>query len=415
MASIFKVWCTRKGADGSKVREKSKNWYGQFKDADGRTVRKPLCEDKTASQAMLTELIRKSNMVRSGLVDRFDDHRRRPLSEHIADFDTSMKSRGCCDEHRKIVVSKLRRVMIGCKFRYSGDISASNVEAFVAKIRKDENLSPQTCNFYVQAAKQFCKWMVEDARMALSPLAHLKRANVKVDQRRVRRELTDDEIARLLTATENGDVCSRLNGPDRAMLYRVALSTGLRAGELGSLTPKSFDLHADPPTVEIEPENEKAGRGAVLPIPDDLVTVLRPWLATRPSGSPVWPGRWSEQKRGASMMRHDLAAARQAWLKEAENDPVEREAREQSDFLCYFSHDGEQADFHALRHSFLSRLGRSGASPKELQRMARHASVEITLTRYVHASMFDLASAVNRLPSLPTGYGQGRGLRKTGS
>lgn len=33
----------------------------------------------------------------------------------------------------------------------------------------------------------------------------------------------------------------------------------------------------------------------------------------------------------------------------------------------YRDDDGQQADFHALRHTYLSRLGRSGASPKAMQ------------------------------------------------
>ena len=40
-------------------------------------------------------------------------------------------------------------------------------------------------------------------------------------------------------------------GRDRAVLYRLAVGTGFRAGELASLTPESFDLDADPPTVTI--------------------------------------------------------------------------------------------------------------------------------------------------------------------
>ena len=31
----------------------------------------------------------------------------------------------------------------------------------------------QTANFYLQAAKQFCKWMVRERRASESPLAHL--------------------------------------------------------------------------------------------------------------------------------------------------------------------------------------------------------------------------------------------------
>jgi integrase len=251
--------------------------------------------------------------------------------------------------------------------------------------------------------------------MPTSPLAHLKRSNVKVDQRRRRRELSADEISRLLAATEAVGVCSKLSGPDRAMLYRVALSTGLRAAELGSLTPESFDLTSERPTVTIEAENEKARRGAELPLPDSLVSALSPWLAGKAHGRPIWPGVWSRQKRGARMMRHDLEAARKAWLEEAKDDPREQESRQKSDFLCYVSKEGEQADFHSLRHTMLSRLGRSGATPKELQLMARHATVEITLTRYCHASMLDLSSAVNRMPALPAENTRAVVLRPTGS
>ena len=81
--------------------------------------------------------------------------------------------------------------------------------------------------------------------------------------------------------------------------------------------------------------------------------------------------------------------------------------------------DKGQADFHALRHTYLSRLGRSGASPKAMQLLARHTTVELTLGRYTHASLFDLASAVGGLPPLPVGESsdgsEGQILRATGT
>jgi hypothetical protein len=65
--------------------------------------------------------------------------------------------------------------------------------------------------------------------------------------------------------------------------------------------------------------------------------------------------------------------------------------------------DEGQADFNALRHTYLPRLGRSGASPKAMQRLARHTTVELTLRKDTHANLYDLASAVDGLPPLPTG------------
>ena len=66
--------------------------------------------------------------------------------------------------------------------------------------------------------------------------------------------------------------------------------------------------------------------------------------------------------------------------------------------------DEGQADFHALRHTYLSRLGRSGASPKAMQRLARHTTVELTLGKYTHVNLYDLKSAVEGLPPLPTAH-----------
>ncbi len=105
------------------------------------------------------------------------------------------------------------------------------------------------------------------------------------------------------------------------------------------------------------------------------------------------------------MLKADLKAARDAWIKETD-DPAERASRERSDFLTWEDSEGRFADFHALRHTYLSQLGRSGASPKVMQMLARHSTVELTIGRYVHAGLFDLSSAVDRLPQLKIGTGK---------
>ena len=136
--------------------------------------------------------------------------------------------------------------------------------------------------------------------------------------------------------------------------------------------------------------------------PAGLVTVLRDYIATdcEHDSTPLWPGKWAEQKRGSKFIRHDLDHARERWLIESSSDD-ERRQRERSDFLRYLDSDNKQADFHSLRHSYLSRLGRSGASAKVMQKLARHSTVELTLGRYTHSGLFDLSSAVNALPPLP--------------
>ena len=43
----------------------------------------------------------------------------------------------------------------------------------------------------------------------------------------------------------------------------------------------------------------------------------------------------------AEMLRADLDTARREWRKAADNDPQERQRREQSDFLAAVNHEGE--------------------------------------------------------------------------
>src|SRR4029078_1488128 len=58
------------------------------------------------------------------------------------------------------------------------------------------------------------------------------------------------------------------------------------------------------------------------------------------------------------------------------------------------------ADFHALRHSFIALLDRSGATLKEAMQLARHSDPKLTMAVYGRAQLHDLGEAVRRLPEL---------------
>ena len=59
----------------------------------------------------------------------------------------------------------------------------------------------------------------------------------------------------------------------------------------------------------------------------------------------------------------------------------------------------EYADFHSLRHSYLTLGGRSGIDLRTLQELAGHSKPELT-ARYSHRRLYDLAGAVDKLPNL---------------
>jgi hypothetical protein len=90
---------------------------------------------------------------------------------HIDDFEKSLLSKGSSSKHAKLVSNRARRVMRECRFQFWSDLSASKVQSRIADLRdNDRVVSIQTQNFYLQAVKQFGKWMVRDGRASESPL-----------------------------------------------------------------------------------------------------------------------------------------------------------------------------------------------------------------------------------------------------
>ena len=102
------------------------------------------------------------------------------------------------------------------------------------------------------------------------------------------------------------------------------------------------------------------------------------------------------------MIERDLMAARDKWLDEAKTEE-ELERRLKSDFLCQCNDDGLYADFHSLRHWFITGLARAGVSPKMAQTLARHSDVRLTLGVYTHVELPDRSAAIESLPAPPAG------------
>ena len=274
-------------------------------------------------------------------------------------------------------------------------------------VKKDRGMfaaaSAQTYNHYLRTAKQFTRWLVRDRRIPSDPLVHLSNINTSVDRRHDRRALTYEEFARLSDAARTGKAIEGMSGPDRAMLYVLAGWTGFRKGELGSLTRTSFRLEGEPATVTVAAGYSKRRRTDTQILHPEVVEQLKAWLA----GKKLAPDQLlfviSERAGGlerdtSNMIRKDLARARELWLKEAATAD-EQKQRGESDFLRYETRDGLFADFHSLRHFFITSLERSGISPKMAQTLARHSDIRLTLGIYTHVGLRDQTLAIEALPS----------------
>lgn len=149
---------------------------------------------------------------------------------------------------------------------------------------------------------------------------------MQVDRRHDRRALSDEEVSKLLIATLNGKIAYRFEPMERMMLYIMALSTGLRASELASLTTDGLDLDASPPTVTVKAGYSKRRRLDILPLPKDILEQARDWLSGKKKSDKLWPGDWASNKYAGKMLQIDLAVAE----------------------VPYVDANGLFADFHAL-------------------------------------------------------------------
>ena len=349
-----------------------------------------------------------------GLIDRARVMAGQTLQEHLDAYEAAMTGLERSAQHVEQEVAKIKRFLTECGFRYWSDITAEKVQSFLAGLRRDDDRSCRTINAYLGAFKTFCRWCVADGRAAESPVLHVKGMNARTDVRRRRRALSDDELRALLTTAQNGPREHKMPGPERAMLYRVAVETGLRWSELRSLRRESFKLTGGQLTVTVAAGYSKHRREDVLPLRVEMAMTLKEYFDVAPAltGAPAFPNM-PASNRGGRMIEADLTAARTAWIAEAQT-PEERERREKTDFLKAKDSGGGVVDFHALRHTFITNLARSGVHPKTAQDLARHSDINLTLSRYTHTLIEDRARAVANLPDVTPNTGSGS-LRATGT
>jgi integrase len=321
---------------------------------------------------------------------QLDKARRRPITEHLTDFEESLRSRGVGDRHLENILPRIRKTIDGCSIRTLANVDAEKIEAWLARQQRSGLLSAQTRKHYAVHLKQLGRWLVATGRAAKNPFAALRTSlNVQNDRRHLRRAILPDELQALLTTTAAGAVTRcKMTGRQRCLCYAVALGTGLRRNEIGSLTPESFDLKTDPPVVKLSGAYTKNRKHATLPLRRDLADRLQEWLRGRAPGEVLFP---IKDKQVNYMIQADLEAAGAPYVKE-----------------------DRTLDFHALRVSFVSSLALSGVPLATAQKLARHSDPRLTANVYTHLGLADLSRAVESLPPLPGANPDAGGEQKNG-
>jgi hypothetical protein len=204
------------------------------------------------------------------------------------------------------------------------------------------------------------------------------------------------------------DVVKRLerDGRERALLYAVLVTTGLRKGELAALTVGDVLLDEPQPVVVLPGADAKNGQRASLPLRPDAAAELRAWI--------------NEKAEAVCRQRVDVAGVTvppagmplfyvpSALVKILDRDLAATGIPKRDD-------RGRTVDVHALRHTFATHLVAAGVPPRTAQAAMRHSSLERTMQHYTDPWLLDVAGALGALPALPTASITQEAARATGT
>ncbi len=306
----------------------------------------------------------------------------KPLEQHISEWHEDLL-RGNTEQYANQRRNRVERLAEAAGWTWWSDVNAIELERVLDEWQEnpDKRLSTRTANYYRAAAKQFCKWMFEHGKASENPLRVVKQRTVKDEDKR--RALTPEGCQRLISAAYDAPVVADMPGPERAMMYRLALETGMRYSELRTLKKRNLAFDSEPPTVTVEAAYAKNSREDSLPLREDTAALLEEYTARHMPQAEVFT---MPDGRGAEMVKADL----QRTGDESKGiDPIP-----------FRDSAGRKVDFHALRHTFLTNLANSGVHPKTAQMLARHSSITLTMDRYTHSVLHKQSEAVGKLPAL---------------
>ena len=259
-----------------------------------------------------------------------------------------------------------------------GDVTAAQITECRERLLSEPNergrmLGPATVNRYLAALSHAFNVAVNEwAWLEDSPLRKVKKPTeprgrirfLSDDKTDSNGKTVDGERTRLLKA------CQASNNSYLYTVVVLALSTGMRRGEIMGLRLDDVDLHQGRATLH----ETKNGERRVVPLSGKALDLLKEHSKVRNlKTSLLFPGKPIRSKDGKMIYKPmDLRAPWLTALKKA---------------------DIEDFHFHDLRHSAASYLAMNGASLAEIAEVLGHKTLQM-VKRYAHLSEAHTAGVV---------------------
>jgi len=309
-----------------------------------------------------------------GLIDGQRAEITKPLSEHISDYVKILKAKGFSKDYVRRTQNRLKKIIDDCRFYYFRDITKSAVDLYLGRLKKDE-FSTTSRNHYLDALRTFLNWAQTDSRILNNPLAKFEKEARNSKRKGI---LTPEQFICLVKTTfEKNVLIEKTIGRERAVLYMLAGTTGLRRNELLNLTWDDINLSGDSPFVRVRACIAKNGKEALQPIPLIAISLLTALKAhTKPKDTDRVFAGFRLSINTAELIRDDLTAAK----------------------IPLIDRDGNEICFHSLRNSYISYLANSQTPAKVVQKLARHSDFRMTYDVYARVLPETEQKAISFLP-----------------
>jgi len=241
---------------------------------------------------------------------------------------------------------------------------------------KRNGVSAKTLKNYAECLKTFCKWAEKRDYLNCNPLKDL--VTFEGTPESTRRALLPEEIVNLLSVAPQ----------HRSLLYEVALMTGLRAGELRSLSLESIDLKKS--VLILKASWTKNRKASLQPIPRRLAQKLLEY-GKNGEAKKLYDKHYNRKDVNAyNIPEHPLLFISSQPARELYKD------LEAASIPKFIPEEGK-VDFHSLRVTYVTNIAYAGASVKELQTLARHSNPNLTMNVYAKTRTDQIATVVDTM------------------
>jgi integrase/recombinase XerD len=350
----------------------SKTWRFRFRDdrgvwrSHGGLVSKRLADDAH------TKLKERWRMIKAGILEPATESakelRAKPINDLIESYAAHKLKEGATAKSCETMRLRLKVVMALGKIKTLGDINTTTAVAALDAYKEERGAAERT----VKGALTFIRMMLKHYKISPDPTAdvNLPKTTKLVHDRRA---ATGQEIAMLRGAARRAGSSKGGWKPwDREALIVLTVATGMRRGDMIGMTVADIVLDGCEPRVIGRAASSKNREPFVQPLDTETAAWLRAWVGTRSKTALLFPALTAKSNTWAIIRRCCEAAG------------------------VPYKLDGKYLDFHALRHTYITGLGRNGTDVRTVMDLARHKNISTT-QRYMHTNDELRRAAVERL------------------